>query len=152
MHPHNCPYWWVFLLLLTIIIITSCKIFKPVLVDGLSLESEWLQVSSSLQEFSQYYGQYQQYWHLDSLGFSFDIQLSGLLTKPVGTFVSSPIAIGITVTFLFHSSFSSLGIFLILDQLISLFFFFYFYSVVSWSAESLLRQALSFFYSFAGYY
>ena len=37
-----------------IIIIYSLEIFTSVLVDGLSLEFEWQQVSSSLQDFSQY--------------------------------------------------------------------------------------------------
>ena len=41
--------------------------FTSALVDGLSLEFEWQQVSSSLPESSQYSGRYQQCYSLDSL-------------------------------------------------------------------------------------
>ena len=34
--------------------ITPCEFFTPVLVDGLSLKSELQQVSSGLQDYSQY--------------------------------------------------------------------------------------------------
>ena len=41
-----------------IIIIIPWELFKPALADGLSLESEWQQVSSGLQDFSPYLGKY----------------------------------------------------------------------------------------------
>ena len=37
-----------------IIIIIVCEFFIPALADGLSLESEWQQVTSSLRDSSQY--------------------------------------------------------------------------------------------------
>ena len=42
-----------------IIIIYSFEFFTSALADGFLLESEWLQVSSSLKESSQYSGYYQ---------------------------------------------------------------------------------------------
>ena len=42
-----------------IIIIYSIEFFTSVLADGISLEFEWQQVSSSLQESSQYSGRSQ---------------------------------------------------------------------------------------------
>ena len=44
------------LVIIIIIIIYSLEIFKSALADGLSLEFEWQQVSSSLQDSSQYSG------------------------------------------------------------------------------------------------
>ena len=43
------------------------EFFTSVLADGFSLEFEWLQVSSSLQDSSQDSGRYQQCCRLDSL-------------------------------------------------------------------------------------
>ena len=43
-------------LIIIIIIIIPCEFFTPVLADGLSQEPEWQQVSSSLQDSSQYSG------------------------------------------------------------------------------------------------
>ena len=50
-----------------IIIIYSLEFFTSALADGLSLKSEWYQVSSSLQDSSQYSGNLQQCCRLDSL-------------------------------------------------------------------------------------
>ena len=47
--------------------IALCEFFIPALVDGLSLNFEWQQVSSVLQDSSQYPGRPQQCCHLDSL-------------------------------------------------------------------------------------
>ena len=50
-----------------IIIIIIIEFFTSVLADGFSLEIEWQQVSSSLQDSSQYSGRPQQCCRLDSL-------------------------------------------------------------------------------------
>ena len=42
--------------LLLLLLFTPREFFTPVLCDGLSLEFEWQQVNSSLQDSSQYYG------------------------------------------------------------------------------------------------
>ena len=52
------------------VIITPCEFYTPVLADGLSQESEWQQVSSGLQDSSQYSSQSQQCNSLDGLGLS----------------------------------------------------------------------------------
>ena len=51
----------------SIIILTPWEFFTSVLADGLSLETEWQQVSSSLQDSSQYSCRSQQYCCLDCL-------------------------------------------------------------------------------------
>ena len=45
---------WVIIIIIIIIIIMSFKFFTSALADGFSLKSEWQQVSSSLQDCSQY--------------------------------------------------------------------------------------------------
>ena len=47
------------LLLLLLLLFTPWEFFTAVLADGLSLEFEWQQVFSSLQDFSQYSSRYQ---------------------------------------------------------------------------------------------
>ena len=78
------------------------KFFTPALADGLLLESEWQQVSSSLQDTSQYSGQSVVWMVLvcPPIPNSFN-----LLTKPLEAFPSTPIIISITVTFMFHRFF-----------------------------------------------
>ena len=49
------------------LLFTPLEFFKSVLADGFSLEFEWQQVSSSLQDSSQYSGRPQQCCRLDSL-------------------------------------------------------------------------------------
>ena len=62
------PYALVFSsLLLLLLLFTPLEFFTSVLTDGFSLEFEWLQVSSSLQDPSQDSGRSQQCCHLDSL-------------------------------------------------------------------------------------
>ena len=57
--------------------------FTPVLAGGFLLESEWQQVSSCLQDFSQYSSRSQQCCCLDGLNFSTDFQfLQSLLQAP----------------------------------------------------------------------
>ena len=46
-------------IIIIIIIIYLLEVFTSALADGLSLEIEWQQVSSSLQDFSQYSGRLQ---------------------------------------------------------------------------------------------
>ena len=62
-------------LVIIIIIIYSSEFFTSALADGLSLESEWLQVSSSLQDSSQYSGRFQQCCHLDGLPSAANFQI-----------------------------------------------------------------------------
>ena len=50
--------------IIIIIIIYSSRVFNSALADGRSLEFEWQQVSSSLQESSQYSGRSQQCCYL----------------------------------------------------------------------------------------
>ena len=51
--------FWFAHILLAIIIIYSVEFFTSALTDGLSQEIEWHQVSSSLQDSSQYSGRLQ---------------------------------------------------------------------------------------------
>ena len=96
--------WCISLLLLTF---SHFRVFHTIMsADGLSLESEWQKVFSSLQDSSQYSGWSQQYCHLDSLHSS---KSSSPFTTPLVTATSAPIVIGITVTFMFHRFFSSLA-------------------------------------------
>ena len=55
------------LLFLILSSITPLEFFTSVLADGFSLEFEWQQVSSSLQDSFQYSGRPQQCCHLDSI-------------------------------------------------------------------------------------
>ena len=55
------------LLLLLLLLFTPLEFFTSVLADGFSLEFEWQQVSSSLQDSSKYSGRPQQCCRLDSL-------------------------------------------------------------------------------------
>ena len=54
---------------------TPWEFFPPALDDGLSLEFEWQQVSSSLQDSSQYSDRCKQYCSLNGLDSSSDFQL-----------------------------------------------------------------------------
>ena len=68
---HFFYYYKVSLLLL----FTPLEFFTSVLADGFSLEFEWQQVSSSLQDSSQYSGRPQQCCRLDSLHPSANFQV-----------------------------------------------------------------------------
>ena len=57
------------------IIITSLEFFTSALADGFSLEFEWKQVSSSLQDSSQYSGRFQLCCRLDGLHPSTNFQV-----------------------------------------------------------------------------
>ena len=54
---------------------TLCMFFTPVLANGLSLESEWKEVSSSLPDSSQHSGQSQQCCNLHGFELTSDFQL-----------------------------------------------------------------------------
>ena len=54
---------------------TLLEFFTSVLADGFSLEFEWQQISSSLQDSSQNSGRSQQCCHLDSLYLSTNFQV-----------------------------------------------------------------------------
>ena len=49
----------IIIIIIIIIILLFWEFFTPVQADGLSLEIEWQQVSSSLQDSSQYSGRFQ---------------------------------------------------------------------------------------------
>ena len=63
---------------------TLWEFFTSVLADGFSLELEWQQVSSSLQDSSQYFGQSQQCCILDSLHLSHYFQVLQSLYQSFG--------------------------------------------------------------------
>ena len=85
-----------------------CEFFTPVLVDSLSLESEWQQISSGLQDSSQYSSRSHQCCSEEYLDSSSDFQFSSLFSCPSKTITSSPTTIGITVTLYSTVSFYSL--------------------------------------------
>ena len=83
----------------------SKRVFPISYADCLSLESEWQQVLSSLQDSSQYSDRFQQCCSLDCLKLSSYFQVHQSLYQ---SFVSrAPITIGINVTFMFHKLFNS---------------------------------------------
>ena len=61
--------------IIIIIIIHTLGLFTSALADRFSLESEWQQVSSSLQDSSYYSGLSQQCCHLDGLHSSANVQV-----------------------------------------------------------------------------
>ena len=50
---------WTYLIIIIVIFFTPLEFFTSVLADGFSLEFEWQQVSSSLQDSSPYSGRSQ---------------------------------------------------------------------------------------------
>ena len=74
------------------------------LTDGFSLEFEWQQVSSSLQDSSQYSGRSWQCCSLVSLPRLVISESSSPCTNPLVTILGAPITNGIIVTFMFHNS------------------------------------------------
>ena len=61
-------------MIIIVIIFLIWEFFTSALADGLSLESEWQQVSSGLKDSPQYFGRSQQYRSLDGLCSSSDSQ------------------------------------------------------------------------------
>ena len=57
----------IFIIIIIIIMFIHLEFFTTVLADGFSLEFEWQQIFSSLQDSSQYSGRSRQCCHLDSL-------------------------------------------------------------------------------------
>ena len=91
------PSWPGVLLLL---LFTPWEFFTSALADGLSLNFEWQQVSSSLWDSSQYYGRSRQCSNLDGLHSS---PFSCHFNNPLVTLPKAPITISMIVTFMFHS-------------------------------------------------
>ena len=81
---------------------TPFEFFIPELAGGLSLESEWQQVSPCLQDRFEYSGRSPLRCSLDGPRLSSNLQLFQLLIKPFCIVPSAPISLVITVTFMFH--------------------------------------------------
>ena len=117
-------YIYILLLLLLLLLFTPLEFFTSVLADFFSLEFEWQQVSSSLQNSSQYSV-------LDNVVI-WMVSTCPLISKSYSTFNNSvpkvPITIGTIVTCMFHSFFQFP---IKAHVLILLFTFVQFYSVVS---------------------
>ena len=92
---------------LSLLLFNPWEFFTSAKADGLSLESEWQQVSSSLQDSSQYSGQSQQCCSLDRLHLSSYSKSSSPFTIHLVTVPRAPITNDITVSFIFHSFFNS---------------------------------------------
>ena len=86
--------------IIIIIIIIILLFFYTSIIDCLSLEFEWQQVSSSCQDMSPYSG-----WSLQCCSLDHPNSSSNLLSNPLETIPSALIIIDITITFIFHSSF-----------------------------------------------
>ena len=109
------------------IILLLSEFFSPALADGLSLYFEWQQVTSSLQDSSQYSGRFLNDVVLRMV-FSRPpkFKSSSSLNKPLGVVLNTPIRIGITVSLMFHGK---------VTVLVLLFAFFHFLSVVRWISK-----------------
>ena len=104
-----------------IIIIHSLELFTSALDHGLSLESEWLQVSSSP-------GLFLVFWPfstMQSFGWSPLVRqlpkFSSPFSNPLVTVPNAPITIGIIVTCIFHSFFN----FLARSRYLSYYYYYY---------------------------
>ena len=86
-----------------VIIIYWLEFFTSALADGLSLEFGWQQVSSSLQNSSQYSGVPNNaiVWMVSARPSTFKSFCPFI--NPLVTVRKAPITIGIIVTFMFHS-------------------------------------------------
>ena len=122
-----------------IIIITPWEFFTSALANGFSLEVEWQQVSSSLQDSSQNSGRSQQCCSLDGLHSSTYFHVLQFLYQSFGDRSKS------TNYNLYNYHFHILEfLYSLVRSMYHLFAFFKFYSVVSWdnkvlnSANSLL--------------
>ena len=115
------------------------RVFATALASGLSLESEWQQVSSCFQNSSWYSGRSQSCFNLDGL------DSSRPFSKSLRTVSSAPTTIYISVMFLFQS-------FSILWQGLSIYSSFCFIFIFPlWSfgtQKSTIPQMLSFIYLF----
>ena len=126
-----------------LLLFTPLEFFTSVFADVFSLEFEWYQVSSSLQDSSQKSGRSQQCCHLDSLYPSADPKSSRPFDNPLVIVPKAPITIGTIVTFMFYSFFNSLA------MSRYLFFFTHSFRFILWSAgtaKSTILQILFFFF------
>ena len=113
--------------------ITSCEFFTPAWSgSGLFLELEWQQVSSGLQDSSQYSGRFQQCHLLDVLDFPLISNYSNVLFKPLEIVPWASTTTGITITFDIPQVFLFSGK---VQVIVYLFAFFYFHSVVLWNGK-----------------
>ena len=92
-------------MLLLLLLFTPWEFFTSALANGLSLEFKWQQISSSLQDSSQYSGHSQQYYSLDGLHSSANFQVPSSFNSTLVTVPNAPITIDVIVTFMFHSFF-----------------------------------------------
>ena len=92
-----------------LLLFTPLEFFTSVLADGFSLEFEWQQVSSSLQDSSRDSGRSWQCCHLDSLYSSANFQIFRPFKNHLVIVPKAPITIGTIVTFMFHSFFNYLA-------------------------------------------
>ena len=115
---------------------STLEFFTLVFADGFSLEFELQQISSSLQDSSQYSGRPQQCCRLDSLHPSANFQVLQALNNHLVTVPNAPITIGTIVTFMFHSFFISLA------RLRYLFFFSLSFRFILWSAGTAMSTIL----------
>ena len=118
------------------------ELFTSALADGLSLEFEWQQVSSSLQDSSQYSGRSQNVvvWMVSTRPQT--SKSSCPFSNPLVTVPNAPITIGIIVKCMLHSFFNSL------TRSRYLSFFSHSFSFILWSAgtaKSTILQVLFFF-------
>ena len=105
----------------------SLRVFFNNLANGVSLKFEWQQVSSCLQDSSQYSERSQQCCIRNGFHLSYYFQDFQFLYSYFGIVLSSPVTISITDTFMLQDFFHLSSKILLF---ISLFAFFYFYSVV----------------------
>ena len=70
-----CNHIIIIIIIIIVIIIIPLEFLTSVLADGFSVEFEWQQVSSSLQDSSQYSGRPEQCCRLDSLYSSANFQV-----------------------------------------------------------------------------
>ena len=129
----NCVYGY--------ITVTPWEFFQPVLADGFSLEFEKQQVSSSLQDSSQYSerSNNEVVWMVSTRRLIF--MSSTPSTNPLVTVPQAPITIGIIVTFMSNSFFNSLARF----RYLSFFSLSYNFTLRSaGTAKSTIRRVLFF--------
>ena len=88
-----------------LLLFTHWEFLTPASADGSSLETEWQQFSSSLQDSSQYSGHSQQAvgWMVSTHPPTY--KPSSPFNKPLVTVPKAPITIGTIVSFMFHSFF-----------------------------------------------
>ena len=115
------------LLICCLLLFKPLEFFTSALADGLSLEFEWQQVSSSLQDSSQYSGRSQQRCRMVSTRPPTS-KFSSPFNSPLVIVPNALITIGIIATFKFHRFFKFPSKVEVLNLL---FTFFHFYSVVS---------------------